>query len=275
MLTQEVVTRITEYVAAEMAPREGSLGRALREAQSLFAKNGTLGSSMAIQSYARTGGDELAIRAGSIWRAIQRSHASMVGTADASTLADLKQLAAQHVNAQASTVAAICNERLGPAGNLRNPQFKDMITNGVQKRAAELLAGINIEIQFYLDSLRQRASATPAGPVYNFHGAIGSVQTGANAVANVQLSAGDRDQLIRALEDLMRAITSNGEIAETNRVQTVELVDDAYTALRAERPNPSKVAALLGGVGSTIQSVASLRGAMDLVRDTAQRIGLL
>jgi hypothetical protein len=273
MLTHELITRIALYIESEMAPREQSLGRALLDVQSRHVRNGTLGSSMAVQGYARAGCDEMAVRAESIWKAIHESHSSLVGLAEPGTLQDLREQVQRHVEAQERLVVGLCNERLGPARQLRQPQFQGLVDRDIRQRTAQLVAGIDIKIQFYIDSLNRKSAAVQGGATYNFHGSVGAVQTGANATANVQLNAGDRDQLLAALDTLRQAIATNGEIADAQRGQTIEVVDAAAEALRAERPNPSMILALMNGVATTVQTVASLRPAWELVRDILTRAG--
>lgn len=270
MLDTHVLTRIKDYIGAELGPRDRTLGIALRDAQSEFVKHGTLNSSMAAQRYAQVGRDELAVRARIIWAAVRRSYESLVGpTYGVSTLDDLRQQISAFMEEQARIVGGIAAERAKS-----HDAYRSIIEVEIANYRRELVRMLDIEAQFFVDGLKRATSEGGTAPVMNFHGPVGTVQTGTFATAHVLLSGHDRERLTQALANLAQAIERNTEVLAEQKRQAAELVTDAVSAVKAQEPNPPKITGLLGGLAQTIQTVASLRDAWTLVRDAAIAAGL-
>ena len=273
MLDANVKTRIREYIQAETAPRARTLDLALLEVQDKFSARGVLQSSMAIQGYARVAQDELAVRAKIIWTAIRRSHASMVGQANERTLDDLRQQVEEFMYEHIKQAAARASARAKWGDS---EKWRLMIQQEVTKRGQELIASLDVEAQFYVDELKRAEKAAAAGSAsgVSIYGSVGAVQTGTFATAHVSLSGPESKRLQEALESLRQAVEQNAEIETEQRAQAVELVSDATAAVKAEKPNAPKISGLLGGLAQTVRTVASLRGAWEVVRDAAIAVGI-
>lgn len=126
-----------------------------------------------------------------------------------------------------------------------------MVEKAIRDKAGELTARLDIEAQFYVDELKRPALAAASGSVLNFHGPVGAVQTAPFATANVSLMGADGARLIAALEELRQAIARSTETTPDQRVASAEIVGDLIVAAKAEKPNASKVAGLLGGLATT------------------------
>lgn len=270
MLDANARTRIREYINAELGPRERTLDIALRDAQSSFVARGVLNSSMAIQGYARVGRDELTVRAKVIWAAIRRSHASMVGDASDTTLDDLHQQIAEFMDEQTKRVAQTTSARAATMHD--REKWLAFIEKEITDRAQELVANLDIEAQFYVDELKKAGDEST--PEMRFYGPVGAVQTGPLATAYISQSSAESQRLLETLDALRKEVEKNGEMETEQRDQAVELVNDTVAAVTAEKPNTYKVTGLLGGLGQTIRTVASLRGAWEVVRDAAAAIGI-
>lgn len=278
MLDARVLTRIREHINAELRPRERTLGIALRDNQSHVASRGLLGSGAAINLYASTGREELTVRARMIWAAIRRSHASLVGRLDETTLVDLRQQIAEFLAEQTAQVLEQTLSRVGD--HERNQRERAALEEQIRERSRELEAQLDVEAQFYVDELQRAAAAAAAvaagdreAATLHFHAPVGSVQTGAYATAHVSMGGADSERLRAALEAFAHAVEENREIVGEQREQALELVRDTVAATRAERPNAPKIAGLLGGVSTVVRTVASLRPAYETLRDVAIAIG--
>lgn len=275
MLDDAVKNRIRGHIDAELGPREATLSAELADIRARMNARGLLHSSVAIREYARAACAELSIRAEQIWFAVRRAHASMVGTLSADTLDDLRREIGHYVAEHTERVMALANRM---AGTWAKGSAAQHITEEVTKRSAELIAKLNVEVQYYADDLGRAATAAGANdsnerPAVNIYGPVGAVQMGSNATAHVSMAGAEGDRLRAAIEGLLRAIETNGEIGRNQRDEALDMLRDTTIAARAERPNAPKIAGLLAGVGTVVRTVASLRPAWDAVKDAATAIG--
>jgi hypothetical protein len=100
------------------------------------------------------------------------------------------------------------------------------------------------------------------------------VQTGAHTFAHIHLDMAQSGRFLQGLERLQVAIAQNTEMIAEQRAEGAELVTDLIAATQAPKPNASRLTGLLNGLAVAVQTVASLRGAWDLVRDGARLIGI-
>lgn len=273
MLDPQLITRIREYLAAELGPRDRTLDTALMAEQRAAAAAGTLNGGGMIARYSNAGRDELAVRAALIWAVIRRSHASLQGAFTDGMLEDLRQQIAEHMTEHANRVADFCMQPVGVGGgDAARAQFRVTVRDEVLKRGRELIARYDVEAQFYVDDLKRPTAA--GGQVLNFHGPVGAVQTAPFATANVSLAGADGERLVDALEQLRQAIERNAEGTSEQRAAGTEIVADTIAAVKSERPNAAKIAGLLGGLATTVQTTASLQPAWQAVRAIAAAIGI-
>lgn len=278
MLPANVVQRIAELIAAYQGERDRKLAENLLAAQRQLAAKGMIGSGNTAHQFGRIGCDELQVRAGIIWNAIQRTLSAAGAPADAATLQDLKQQLTHHINAQAAQVRGAAVGKVPPLhGPTRTPIVKH-IEETIATKARESIDQLGLEAAFYVEQLQRAAAQPPAAPTagvtINNSGNIGAVQLGPYSVAHVAMSAQDGARLAEAIEALRQALRENAEATADQRAQGDEIAGELVAAVRAERPNPPKIAGLLGGLATTVQTVASLRGAWELVRDAAIAAGI-
>jgi hypothetical protein len=274
MLDQPLIDRITASIAAYLAPRGRTLTDNLRAAAHQLAARGMIGSGNAAVQFARIGADELTVRAKIIWNAIQRAYEAACAPLDSATRNDLQGQITQHVNAHSFEVRAIVNGVVPPLPG----QIRSTIITHIEETIAtvtrEILAQLSVEVGFYVDELRRQAAhPLPTGVTINA-GQIGAVQTGAYALAHISMSAQESAKLVEALDALRKALRASSEATPEQRAQGEELAGDLITAVKAERPNGPKISGLLGGLAATVQTVASLRPAWELVRDAAIAAGV-
>jgi hypothetical protein len=274
MFETNLTTRIRDAIGVQDGPRDKTLIANLRAETNRLAARGLAISGNAIHSYTNAASDELRVRAKIVWAAISRSHTAMLGRADASTLGDLQVQITEHINAQASHVQNLAQDsvrRVTERARLNSNHFQ----NTIATVARELIQEANVEAQFYVDNLQRAATGGSPAPAITIHGNVGTVQTGTFATAHVILTGAGRDKLVEALEALRNEVERNPEATADQKEQATELATDVIAAVKAEKTNGAKVAGLLGGLATTVQTVASLRGAWEMVRTAAIAVGLL
>lgn len=120
-----------------------------------------------------------------------------------------------------------------------------------------------VEIEQAINRPKERTEHfTPVVIQQVFHGAVGAVQTGADAVANVQQqnNAAPAPELVRLFAEL-RAKTA--ELPADERADATELVDDLEEQSKRTKPNAKKVDLLATGLsavqtlGPTVATIVS------------------
>ncbi len=266
MLAAGVLTRIRSYVDAEIRPRDRILRETVQAAiRRIAASQGALSGASAHASL-EAGRSELQVRAGIIWRVIARSYTSLVGGDSPSVLEDLRQQIAEYLTVEARTVADISAESWRG-----NDKMFLLIRDSINVETRnELRAKCDLEAQFFVDQLRRPASPGSDAPaILNFHAPVGSVQTGPHATAHVVLDASDGRRLLDALESLRGAIEASAEMTGQQRAASLELISDLVVATKTEKPNTAKIGGLLKGLAQTVQTVASVQRAWDVVKSAA------
>jgi hypothetical protein len=127
------------------------------------------------------------------------------------------------------------------------------------------------EIALCMETARRRAgSSTPESPttVNYFYSPVGAVVTGARATANVvqNLGAGDRAEVLKALDEFRRAVAALVEVPEQFRTNVIELIDDGRGELCKERPNGFRLSSALSGIAVTVQTAGALQPAYQALK---------
>lgn len=275
MLDQTIVDRIAASIPAYLSPRDRTLTDSLRAAINKLAASGMIGSGNAGAQLARLGVDELTIRSKIIWNAIQRAHTASGAPLDAATSADLQRQIAHHVSAHSQQVRTIVKDAYPPLNGQIRTTIMTHIDDRISSLTSEILAQLRVEADFYVAELqRQAAQPAPAAPITINAAHIGAVQTGAYAVAHVSMSAQQSARLVEELEALRQALRTSSEATDEQRTQGDEIAGELITAVKAQKPNAPKIAGLLGGLATSVQTIASLRPAWETVRDAAIAAGI-
>jgi hypothetical protein len=114
----------------------------------------------------------------------------------------------------------------------------------------------DVAVDLYVDSLSiQNSRGSASTTTLNFHGAVGVVQTGPQAVASVvqNLSADTRQALIDTLEEAKTAIPSAEQLTIAQREEIAEMITEAVAELQSDTPNNTKIRSLLGTVGDAFK----------------------
>lgn len=273
MFQPHVIERIRESISVQVEPRGRTLVATLQGEIRSLAARGLAISGVAISRVASVACDELQVRSQIVQAAVFRTYQALVGESAPGALEDLQAQLSEHISAQALAV----REPALSIQALRDPRLKarEHIELAINTQRDERIRLARNEAAFFLDSLRAATRNGGVATVITIHGNVGAVQTGTHATANIALAGHDRDRLVEALRRLREELGRNSEASEEQREQGTELVTDVMAAVTAEKPNGPKISGLLGGLASTVQTVASLRGAWEFVRDAATAIGIM
>jgi hypothetical protein len=152
----------------------------------------------------------------------------------------------------------------------------DKVNEQIDAAAMQYQRVQRAEMQYFIDSAQRAHQSRASGnTTINVAGNVGVVMTGSHAVAHVNMGAHEKERLVEAVRAFEKAIAENQELAPDTRESAADITKDIVTAVEAAKPNPSKIGGLLSGLATTVQTVASLRGAWELVKDAAIAAGLI
>lgn len=140
------------------------------------------------------------------------------------------------------------------------------------------LSRIKLEIDAYLKRLStqslQTMSSTPSITVNN-HGTIGALQTGQNAISNVQQqwSTNDREAILAALRSLHEALLSVSDERNPNHKELDQVITESIQEVESAKPNHLKVRGYISALATAVQTIPSIQPAFEAVRAAAQAIG--
>ncbi|CAE6900272.1 hypothetical protein [Paraburkholderia domus] len=121
----------------------------------------------------------------------------------------------------------------------------------------------------------QNSGGGTNGNNFIFNGAVGSVQTGTNAVSNVVQTFGgpDKGKLIEALRELQKDLAS-AIISEPTRTDLSEIAGETIVELNKDRPNQIKLTSSLNTIAQSIQTAASVLPAYQLLKVALTPFGI-
>lgn len=149
----------------------------------------------------------------------------------------------------------------------------------VEMARSRALEKISNEIDLFVLSLKRRQDEAPAGSTsntFNIYSPVGSIQTGANSVANVtqSIDLSTKQQLTEALTEVERGLQDLDTLPTHPKQEIAEIIADAKAELAKTQPNTSKLCSLLGTTATAIQTVASMKPAHELLKTGLQYLGI-
>lgn len=127
-----------------------------------------------------------------------------------------------------------------------------------------------------LPSISQAQGASPMTLTINNYGYVGSLQTGADAVANVvqNLGADERTSLATALRQVKEAVGIAPSLTEPRRQELLEIAQECSSQIDSASPNDTKLFEMFTVLGTAIQSIASAQPAYLALKVAVLPLGL-
>lgn len=113
------------------------------------------------------------------------------------------------------------------------------------------------------------------GDTFNFHGAVGAVQTGSGAVANVQQVVGT-DQLA-TLKNALQAIQAElgkASISSEEHDEAQELIENTIAEIDKPKPSRLTLSSLLNGVAAATKMLSATSEAYKTVKEALTPFGI-
>lgn len=177
-------------------------------------------------------------------------------------------------------------ERYAGVADLRETLKRKAESAGFESPSIEAardlaLREVSSDIDLYVISLKQYVEQTShrsdiAQPVLNFLGPVAAVQTGAGATATIvqNISQGDREALLAALNLVEHALQTVEQVAGHPKEEVLELVRDGRTEVEKPKPNLFRVDGIAMGIATAIQTAPNLQPAYQSLKATLAAIGI-
>jgi hypothetical protein len=94
-----------------------------------------------------------------------------------------------------------------------------------------------------------------------------------NSKVTLDLVSNNSSKLSDELEKLIVSI-QNSDASEPHKAELIEVIDDARVEITKPSPNQTKIAGLLQGLATSIQTIASISGAWDVFKNAVSTLGI-
>lgn len=271
MLDSTMQARFETLVEVKMAERQKLFPLDLTQIDSQASLRGMLNSSVRILQTQQAHERELEVRAILAWESLVRVHRTFGQPMSDSLRDDLKGEIHKRIDQFMAELTASLNERTNRSGLNISVSLDDAHRAVTTKH--------DIEVDLYVDSMSVHNEEKTTGTLmqhYNFYGAVGSVQTGANATANViqNLGADDRATLSSAIQQVRDALSNAQTVGEQQRKELLEIADECVSQMSASSPNNTKLLTMFNVLGTSIQSIASAQPAYQALKIAVLPLGI-
>ena len=152
----------------------------------------------------------------------------------------------------------------------------------IDKAKDHALKKVFAEIDLFALSLQNKAREVAKSKVvanviqHITNSTIGANQIGAGATANVNLtiSTQDRQDLLHALSLIKSSLDSVQSYNGFNKEELTELIVEAETEIKKEKPNRLKFGSIFLAIGTTIQTVGAMQPAYKLLKSALFLCGI-
>lgn len=268
---QALQARFESLLEARIAERRKQFPIELGQIDAQAAAHGMFHSSSRLLQLQQAHERELEIRAILAWESLVRVHRTFGSPLSDNLREDLKGEMSARIAQSFSELNSSLTDRV------QKTQIN--MPFSLNERHIDVAAKHDIEIDLYVDSLSTNTLQQGTQPMmqsYNFYGNVGSIQTGANSVANVvqNLGAEDRASLSAALQQVKEAISVTPSIADTQRHELLEIAEECASQMAAESPNNTKLLTMFNVLGTAIQSIASAQPAYQALKVALLPVGI-
>lgn len=269
MLDQKLQARFEQLVDVQVTERRRLFPQELSQFDAQATAKGTLRSGAHVHQIHRAHQHELDVRVILTWESLVRVHRTFGQPISDTLREDLKSEIHRHIDQAMAELTDSLNERTQKTGISMPVSLTDAYSATLKKH--------DVEIDLYVDSLSETAGgASTMTQNYNFYGAVGSVQTGAHATANVvqSLGADDRASLTSAIQQVRDALTQASPLGEQQRKELLEVADECSTQISSDSPNNTKLLTMFNLLGTAIQSIASAQPAYQALKLAVLPLGI-
>jgi hypothetical protein len=276
MLDEQVARFARDRILLEIGEQNTRLQAEIGRIRAEMAARGVLNSGMTLQRVAQACANAARDRGQLAWQILFR-FVTTTGVRYHDGLADdLKALVSEFLP---PTLVDLKGYPIHEAKRLGNEKATAQLVQIVESARTVALAKIKNEIDLFTVSLNSRQAMSVEktdAQVFNIYSPVGSIQTGANAVAYVTqiIDASTKERLNDALAAVEEALATIDELPTHPKAEIIEIVREAKTEVAKAEPNATKLRSLLGTTATAIQTVASMKPAYELLKTGLAYLGI-
>lgn len=269
MLHPTLQARFVKLVDVKMMERRKQFPLELSQIDSQAAAHRMFHSSVRVLQTQQAHECELEVRSILAWESLVRVHRTFGQPMSDALRDDLKAEIHRHIDQAMTELTGSLDERSKKSGLNMSVSLVDAHRAAIDKH--------DVEVDLYVDSLTAVTGGTSTMTHnYNFYGAVGSVQTGANATANIiqNLGADDCASLSSAIQQVREALSNAQSVGEAQRRELIEIADECASQMSSSTPNNTKLLTMFNVLGTAIQSIASAQPAYQALRVAVLPLGI-
>jgi len=269
MIDPEIRRLFIELFETTLRERRIALPQAVANVKEQAAAHGALLSGRTVVGVGEVYRYELKARGAMAWDLLQQVLSDVGLSPDPESMSIVKEILAAAIHAQYDELATGLNGEITLMRATRSPDLENELTN--------LKQDLRARVDLLAIRLARQRPAGAVGNVFNFHGHVGSVQTGPHSSATVTLNLAPPavEQLRQALAEVRTAAATAPELTPDQRGEIVAVADEVTKELTLEKPNRLRLTQLAVGVALTIQTIASLQPAYQAVKAALGAIGVM
>lgn len=258
----------TELFETGLRDRNPTLARSIQQVNERMSARGVLQSGMTVTAIRDLLVSELRARANLAWEQLQAVLSQLGFVPSESAVGELARLLDSALDSQGALLSARLDKESAPLA-MRTHQTLDA-------DLANLKRELRARAELLVLSLQRQRATGGSGPVFNFHGAVGAVQTGSGANANISVIIGSAAaaQLQTAMDEVVEKVAIAPELSQETRNEITAVAADVQHELASPQPNRLRLGQLAIGVATAIQAAGSLQPAYAVLKAALHAIGI-
>jgi hypothetical protein len=275
LLTPDIAVIATDLAHGTIESRDATVIMKIQAKRNYLAAKGHGVSGAAIHELAALFGGELREFAVIAWAALIKALAAMPPKPGPDLQGEIQKVFTDMMIGRFNLLQPLFDQAFASSGSDRTRPLGLAI---VQPIYDGLIKQYSAEIALWAAAYQNsNKGAAPASATYAFHGAVGSVQTGANSTAHVvqNIGAADAAKLLDAIHGFVAELNTRSDIDQGSKAQVTALTGAIERELQSENRNTSKLSGLFFGLSAFVQGMAAAPQAYATIQSIAMTLGLM
>ena len=277
-IDNNIISLARKRILLELHERRGLLNKETSDVIEKMTSRGILHSGITIKELSRVKSEEIKLRVEKAWEVAHR-FIQTAGISYSEALADeLKKLVEGSMTEDLREIKESAQKLM---------VIETPLSDLYRKSEAQLhvvrlreLAIINTEIDLFVLHLKNKEKMDKSVSNTHVHMAphsnVGAIQIGEYSTANIMqnINTEAQTQILQALKDIEVLINRLDSISDCPKSEIIELLHEGQEEIQKQKPNKSKLREHLSTICMSIQTIASLKPAYDLLKVGAASFGI-
>lgn len=276
MIDPQILKITDERIKIEIEQQNQHLRDEIKRVSAEMAARGLGHSGAMIGSISKLYKQYIKNQAHLIWQTLFRFITTSGISYSESLASDLKEIVSKYLP---ESFPDFKNYILKSASHFGSDNIYNEVESDLASTRGHTLRLIGTEIDLFVYSLREKSKIKESdnkSTILNIYSPVGSIQTGDNAMANIIQNI-DTDLKLQ-LDDTLKVIADGLEQLDAlpahQKHEINDIVSEGREELKKDKPNSLKLKSLLTTIGTTIQTVASMKPAYDTLKQLLTYFGV-